>query len=110
AVAPGSRVPSGTYELIIDRDPAELPCWLYQALTPSPPPVHSAAPVAAATNTDSYTLAALRGEAERVRSAPPGQHNATLCRAAYALGQLVGAGLLTQELARAELTAAANVL
>lgn len=109
-VAPGSRVPSGTYELIIDRDPAELPGWLHQALTPSPPPIHSAAPVAAAPNTDSYTLAALRGEAERVRSAPPGQHNATLCRAAYALGQLVGAGLLTQELARAELTAAANVL
>jgi hypothetical protein len=33
-----------------------------------------------------------------------------LCRAAYALGQLVGAGLLTQDTARAELTAAADVL
>ena len=45
-----------------------------------------------------------------MRSAPPGQHNAVLCRAAYALGQLVGAGLLTEETARAELTTAAGVL
>jgi Bifunctional DNA primase/polymerase, N-terminal len=109
-VAPGSRVPSGAYELIIDREVAELPGWLHQALTPDPPSVHSAAPLAAATSTGGYTLAALRGEAERVRSAPPGQHNAMLCRAAYALGQLVGAGLLTEEIARAELTAAADAL
>jgi hypothetical protein len=33
-----------------------------------------------------------------------------LCRAAYALGQLVGAGLLDQDTARAELTAAAGSL
>jgi len=109
-VAPGSRVPSGAYELIIDRDPAELPGWLHQALTPNPPPAHSAAPVAAVTSTSGYTLAALHGEAERVRSAPPGQHNAVLCRAAYALGQLVGAGLLTEDTARTELTIAASVL
>jgi hypothetical protein len=45
-----------------------------------------------------------------VRTAPPGQHNAVLCRAAFALGQLIGAGLLDQDTARAELTAAAGVL
>jgi hypothetical protein len=45
-----------------------------------------------------------------VRSAPSGQHNAVLCRAAYALGQLVGAGLLTEKIARTELTTAATVL
>jgi hypothetical protein len=50
----------------------------------------------------------LRGETQRVRSAPPGRHNAVLCRAAYALGQLVGAGLLDQDTARAELTTAAH--
>jgi hypothetical protein len=33
-----------------------------------------------------------------------------LCRAAYALGQLVGAGLLDETTARAELTTAAGVL
>lgn len=109
-VAPGSQVSSGAYELIIDREVAELPGWLHHALTPDPPPAHSAAPVAAATSTSSYTLAALRGEAERVRSAPPGQHNAVLCRAAYALGQLVGARLLSDETAREYLTAAADAL
>jgi hypothetical protein len=109
-VAPGSRVPPGGYELIFDRDPAELPGWLHQALTPSAPPARSAPAVAAPTNTSGYALAALRGEAQRVRSGPPGQHNALLCRAAYALGQLVGAGLLTEEIARAELTVAASVL
>ena len=45
-----------------------------------------------------------------MRTAPPGQHNAVLCRAAYALGQLVGAGLLDHTTARAELTAAASAL
>ena len=45
-----------------------------------------------------------------MRTAPPGQHNAVLCRAAYALGQLVGAGVLDHGRARAELTAAANAL
>jgi Bifunctional DNA primase/polymerase, N-terminal len=109
-VAPNSLVPPGGYELIDDRDPAELPGWLHQALTPSPPPARSAAPGAAATNTSGYVLAALRGECQRVRIARPGQHNAVLCRAAYALGQLVGAGLLTEDTARAHLTTAATAL
>jgi hypothetical protein len=55
-------------------------------------------------------IAALQGECQRVRTAPPGQHNAVLCRAAYALGQLVGAGLLHEAAARAELTTAADSL
>ncbi|MGH3702838.1 MAG: hypothetical protein ACRDQY_26015 [Pseudonocardiaceae bacterium] len=38
------------------------------------------------------------------------QHNAVLCRAAYALGQLLGAGLLTETTARTELTTAADAL
>lgn len=45
-----------------------------------------------------------------MRTAPAGQHNAVLCRAAYALGQLVGASLLDQATARAELTTAAGAL
>lgn len=109
-IAPGCPVHSGGYELVDGRAPAELPVWLHQALTFKPPTAFSAPPVAAATNPSGYALAALRGEAQRVRSAPPGQHNAVLCRAAYALGQLVGAGLLTEEIARAELTTAAGVL
>lgn len=109
-VAPGSPVPPSGYELTDDRDPAELPSWLHQALTPKPPPALLAPAVAAATNPSGYALAALRGETERVRTAPPGQHNAVLCRAAYALGQLVGAQLLAEATARTELTTAATAL
>ena len=109
-VAPGCPVAPGGYELIDDRDPAELPSWLHQALTPRPPTATSAPAVAAAANHSGYVCAAVRGEAQRVRTAPPAQHNAVLCRAAYALGQLIGAGLLDQDTARTELTAAAGVL
>ena len=109
-VAPGCPVPPGGYELIDDRDPAELPGWLHQALIPKPPAALSAPTVAAAAHPSGYATAAVRGEAQRVRTAPPGQHNAVLCRAAYALGQLIGAGLLDPDTARTELTAAAGVL
>ena len=109
-VAPGCPVPPSGYQLVDDRDPAELPTWLHQALTPTPSPALSAPAVAAAANPTGYTTAAVRGEAERVRTAPPGQHNAVLCRAAYALGQLVGAGLLDSGTARTELTTAASAL
>lgn len=109
-VAPGCPVFPRRYQLIDDRGPVELPAWLHQALTPTPPPALSAPAVAAATNPSGYALAALRGECQQVRTAPPGQHNARLCRAAYALGQLVGAQLLTEATARAELTAAAETL
>jgi hypothetical protein len=109
-VAPGCPVPPGAYELADDREPAELPTWLYQALTPTPPPTFSASTVAAAANPRGYVAAAVHGECQRVRTAPPGQHNAVLCRAAYALGQLIGAGLLTEATARADLTTAADAL
>ncbi|MGH3550839.1 MAG: bifunctional DNA primase/polymerase [Pseudonocardiaceae bacterium] len=109
-IAPGSPVPPSGYQLIDDRDHTELPTWLHQALTPTPSPGLSASAAAAATNAGGYVLAAVWGEAQRVRTAPPGQHNAMLCRAAYALGQLVGADLLDPDTARAELTTAAGGL
>jgi hypothetical protein len=109
-IAPGCPVPPGAYQLADDREPTELPTWLCQALTPTPPPTVSASTVAAAANPHGYVAAAVHGECQRVHTAPPGQHNAVLCRAAYALGQLIGAGLLDPETARAELTTAADSL
>jgi hypothetical protein len=109
-VAPGCAVPSGRYALIDDRDPVELPSWLHQALTSKPPTAITASAVAGTSNASGYVLAALQGEGQRVRSAPSGQHNAVLCRAAYALGQLVGAQLLAEATARTELTTAATAL
>ncbi|MGH3854100.1 MAG: bifunctional DNA primase/polymerase [Pseudonocardiaceae bacterium] len=109
-VAPGTPVPPNGYELIDDRDPAELPGWLHHALTPMPPTGISAFAQTVTLNPGGYGEAAVRGECHRVRTAPRGQHNAVLCRAAYALGQLVGAGLLNEATARAELTTAAGPL
>ncbi|MDT7594918.1 MAG: hypothetical protein QOJ06_464 [Pseudonocardiales bacterium] len=109
-VASGCPVPPGGYELIDDRDPVELPGWLHQALTPRPSTALSALAQTVAASPNGYTSAAVRGEVQRLRTAPPGQHNAVLCRAAYALGQLIGAGLLDHGSARAELTAATSAL
>jgi hypothetical protein len=109
-VAPGNPVVPGGYELIDDRDPVALPGWLHQALTPKPPTALSASVQTFAVSPSAYTSAAVRGEAQRVRTAPPGRHNAVLCRAAYALGQLVGAEVLDYATARTELTAAARGL
>jgi hypothetical protein len=109
-IAAGCPVASGGYELIDDRDPVELPGWLHQALTSKPPTALSMSAETVAANPSGYTSAAVRGEVQRVRTAPPGQHNAVLCRAAYALGQLVGARLLDYATARAELSTAASAL
>jgi bifunctional DNA primase/polymerase-like protein len=54
-----------------------------------------------------YAAAALAAEADRVARAPVGARNDTLNRAAFALGRLVGAGLLDAHLAATELAAAA---
>jgi Bifunctional DNA primase/polymerase, N-terminal len=109
-VAPGSPVSPSGYELIDDRDPVELPTWLHQALAPPPPTDPSTPALRVTTNPTGYVAAAIQGEAHRVRTAPPGAHNAVLCRAAYALGQLIGAGLLDHTTARAGLTTAAQAL
>jgi hypothetical protein len=67
---------------------------------------------------DAYAEAALRGEVDRVLAAAaprseggrvvPGNRNDTLNRAAYALGQLVGGGLLDRRRVERELTSAAR--
>jgi len=109
-VAPGTILPGGGYELADDTDPAELPAWLVQALTERPPTSLSAPFQRPVTDRGGYVAAAVAGETDKVRHAPPQQHNAVLCRAAYALGQLVGAAVLDHATARAELISAAGFL
>lgn len=53
-----------------------------------------------------YAQAALEGELAKVRAAQPGNRNHTLNRAAFALGQFVGANLLDRRTVERELTAA----
>jgi hypothetical protein len=111
-VAPGSIVAGHAYVVINPVDPGPLPGWLAaqlaEPLAPrraSPPGTPAASAVA---HPAGYARAALDGEARRVAAAPVGRRNDTLNRAAFALGQLIAAGLLPASLACTALTDAAR--
>lgn len=118
-VAPGSVIGGRRYEITEDAPVAQVPRWIVRELTARPradaasPPLPiahfgvagSRMPGAAAA---AYGAAALRNEVERMRAARAGTRNDTLNRAAYALGRLVGAGLLDRDLAASELFQAAR--
>jgi Bifunctional DNA primase/polymerase, N-terminal len=89
------------------RPVAALPGWIARRLTGPPPPLAGelAGRVAAP---DSYAAAALHDEITQILRAGVGTRNDTLNRAAYALGQLVAAGLLP-EAATAEVLATAGM-
>ncbi|MDW8807113.1 bifunctional DNA primase/polymerase [Streptomyces scabiei] len=95
-VAPGSLTPTGAYAVVNDMPPAPLPEWLYarlmvrqasRALTAAPPSVRAS----------SYAAAGLNAETASVRQAPEGERNATLLRAARALGRFIAWGDLPRE-------------
>ncbi len=104
--------PGGSYELLDDTDPAELPTWLHQALTEHRPTAVSAPaePSCAAGRrwSDRYVDAVVRAELDRVQRAGPGQHNTAVFTAARALGQLAAAGALDHGQAEELLTRAAT--
>jgi hypothetical protein len=105
-VACGSTVAGRTYSALADVEAMPLPGWLTDQLTePEPTPDHAASPVAAG-NPNAYAAAALRGELDRVLIAQEGSRNHTLNAAAFALGQLVVAGLLRRQFAQDALTLA----
>ncbi|MFF4040684.1 bifunctional DNA primase/polymerase [Streptomyces sp. NPDC001816] len=94
-VAPGSTTPDGTYSVLDDREPAPLPDWLHEALKPRQRPAQGGV-VAITTRASGYAAAALRNEANNVATAADGNRNATLLRAARALGRLITSGDLTR--------------
>jgi hypothetical protein len=101
-VAAGSTLARREYTALApDVDPAPLPGWLTERLTDPPPTLSSPDPAGAPAPTSpaAYTVAALRGELDRVLAAGEGTRNHTLNTAAFALGQLTGAGLLPRQLA-----------
>lgn len=108
-IAPPSTHASGSrYSFTSTGVLAPLPPWIrmqavrvYPAV---PPPRQIRASVPATT---SWARAALAGEVIRVRSAAEGTRNATLNRAAFALGQLIASGHLDDAPVREALTAAA---
>ncbi|WP_326807862.1 bifunctional DNA primase/polymerase [Streptomyces sp. NBC_01775] len=95
-VAPGSTTPDGTYTVLEDRPPTPLPGWLHGALTPPRRPAPTPAGPPASGGGGGYAAAALRGEAANVAGAADGSRNATLLRAARALGRLVASGDLSR--------------
>lgn len=106
-VAPPSRHPRGDYRWV--RGPAAtLPSGspLLRSLIEGP----AIAPVAQRpiAHPSRYASAALAAEADRVARAPVGARNDTLNRAAFALGRLVGGGLLDPGEVVRELDAAAR--
>jgi hypothetical protein len=103
-VAAGSVVDRRPYTLIADVDELpELPAWL-TALSAPPPPPPPAAPVTA--DVSGYVGAALAGETERARTAPRGQRNRCLNKAAWNLAKFVAAGQLDRGTVERELQAA----
>jgi hypothetical protein len=107
-VAAGSRIQDRRYGEILDLPPARLPAWISRLLQhPDPPPARYGELVATVARRSRYAATALRGELDRVLAARPGTRNHTLNAAAYALGQLTGAGLLPTDLANDALSQAA---
>ncbi|WP_224390297.1 bifunctional DNA primase/polymerase [Pseudonocardia sp. ICBG1293] len=110
-LAPGSRLPNGVYELADDTDPPPLPGWLGWHLSVRGSAAVSGPRVSPCTTPrdhSAYVAAIVRAELQRVAGAGRGGHNAAVFTAARALGQLVGAGVLDEHQAAADLTAAAD--
>ncbi|HEY6425136.1 MAG TPA: hypothetical protein VIY28_18225 [Pseudonocardiaceae bacterium] len=98
------------YRIIRPLDPIALPDWLRTALTPAPAPTHPAIPLPSSPRRlDAYVQAALQGETSTVAQTLPGTRAHTLFRAAARLGELVGAGVLSETLAADALLAAAPI-
>lgn len=107
-IGPTSIVNGKTYTVVRDMPVQILPSWLADLLDPPPQEVKPVGPLPTVTNR--YVMAALEGEVQRVLDAVSGTRNDTLNRAAFALGQFVGAYLLTQATAEAALRAAADAI
>ncbi len=106
-VAPPSITPVGSYEVIDDHPPVELPSWFSQLLDKPPRGGRAGANKpsikarqAPAKRVSRYVAAAIAGEQRRIAQAPAGQRNHILFCASVAIGQLVGANAL--ETAQAE--------
>jgi hypothetical protein len=106
-VAAGSTVDGRPYTVGIDREPAPLPGWLADCLTPARAlAVRSAS--AAVGRLPAYLAAALAAETAAVASTPPGGRNHALFEAATSLGRLVAGGAVPAELVTAHLERAAE--
>jgi len=107
-IGPGSIVNGRVYEVVRDQPIEVLPGWLADLLDPPQAPAKPVGPLPTVNNR--YVTAALQGEVQRVLDAPKGGRNDQLNRSAYALGQLVAAGLLNETTAVVALRSAAAAI
>ncbi|GAB3646000.1 bifunctional DNA primase/polymerase [Glycomyces tarimensis] len=119
-LAPGSVVDGKPYAVTCPADPAPLPAWLAERLTPAPQRPHTATgtptPAQArlrraqrrSARLERYLAAAIDRETRDVAATGEGGRNQRLYCAAVALGQLVAGGYLADDEAAEPLTAAAT--
>lgn len=95
-IAPPSRHRSGGVYAVTVRggDLPELPDWVLARIVERPRPAPTDRSTVQAPT--AWARAALDGELERLRHATEGSRNDTLNRVAYRLGQIVGAGGLSE--------------
>ncbi|WP_406123308.1 bifunctional DNA primase/polymerase [Streptomyces sp. NBC_00989] len=94
-VAAGSITPTGSYEALNAPVAAPVPGWLLSILKPAPRP-SQAPPRAVAGQSSRYADVAFDNEVLSVATAADGTRNATLLRAARALGRFIASGDLTR--------------
>ncbi|MFE7664774.1 bifunctional DNA primase/polymerase [Streptomyces celluloflavus] len=90
-VATGSITASGAYEAAGDAPVLQLPDWLRDALTPAQRPARPLL-LELPTQVSRYVETALRREEAAVRAAQKGDREATLFKAARAMGRFVAWG------------------
>jgi hypothetical protein len=107
-VAAGSEVDGSSYTVGWDTDPAPLPGWLADLLTPAPlPPQEPVTVELGSDRTAAYLRAAIDRQLTRIAGAPEGQRNHVLYMSAVLLGQFVAGGALTDTNVTGLLTQAA---
>ena len=98
-LASGSQVGGRPYAPRNSALPAPLPRWIATVLRKQlevPAPRTPALPHPGNLRGSAYAMAALRDETRRMATSPDGTRHDTLNKAAFNLGQLVGAGLLSE--------------
>lgn len=106
-VGAGSITPAGPYEALCAPETAPVPGWLLSILQPAPKPAQlQTRPITGQSRR--YADVALTNETNNVATAGDGTRNATLLRAARAMGRFVASGDLARVVVEDALRGAAG--